>query len=53
MAERILIVEDDPTLRRLLHDNLVFEGYRVDRSLMGSRRSVPCVHRRRTWCFWI
>ena len=30
MSERILIVEDDPTLRRLLHDNLVFEGYRVD-----------------------
>ena len=30
MAERILIVEDDPTLRRVLCDNLVFEGYRVD-----------------------
>ena len=30
MAERILIVEDDPTLRRVLRDNLVFEGYRVD-----------------------
>ena len=29
-AERILIVEDDPTLRRLLRDNLVFEGYRVE-----------------------
>ena len=27
VAERIIIVEDDPTLRRLLHDNLVFEGY--------------------------
>ena len=30
MSERILIVEDDPTLRRLLCDNLKFEGYRVD-----------------------
>jgi DNA-binding response OmpR family regulator len=30
VAERILIVEDDPTLRRVLRDNLVFEGYRVD-----------------------
>ena len=30
MSERILIVEDDPTLRRLLRDNLIFEGYRVD-----------------------
>ena len=30
MAERILIVEDDPTLRRVLRDNLIFEGYRVD-----------------------
>jgi two-component system, OmpR family, response regulator ResD len=30
VAERILIVEDDPTLRRVLRDNLIFEGYRVD-----------------------
>ena len=30
VAERILIVEDDPTLRRVLRDNLVFEGYRVE-----------------------
>ena len=30
MAERILIVEDDPTLRRVLRDNLIFEGYRVE-----------------------
>lgn len=30
MAERILIVEDDPTLRRVLLDNLTFEGYRVE-----------------------
>lgn len=30
MSERILVVEDDPTLRRVLRDNLVFEGYRVD-----------------------
>ena len=30
MAERILIVEDDPTLRRILLDNLLFEGYRAE-----------------------
>jgi DNA-binding response OmpR family regulator len=30
MSERILVVEDDPTLRRILCDNLTFEGYRVD-----------------------
>jgi DNA-binding response OmpR family regulator len=30
VSDRILIVEDDPTLRRLLCDNLKFEGYRVD-----------------------
>ena len=30
MAERILIVEDDPTLRRVLLDNLTFEGYRAE-----------------------
>ncbi len=30
VAERILIVEDDPTLRRVLRDNLIFEGYRVE-----------------------
>jgi two-component system response regulator VicR len=29
-AERILIVEDDPTLRRVLRDNLIFEGFEVD-----------------------
>ena len=30
MNERILIVEDDPTLRRVLLDNVLFEGYRAD-----------------------
>ena len=30
MSERILIVEDDPTLRRILLDNLLFEGYRAE-----------------------
>jgi DNA-binding response OmpR family regulator len=30
VSERILIVEDDPTLRRVLRDNLIFEGYRVE-----------------------
>jgi len=30
MAERILLVEDDPVFRSVLEDNLVYEGYRVD-----------------------
>ena len=30
VSERILIVEDDPTLRRVLRDNMIFEGYRVE-----------------------
>ena len=30
MAERILLVEDDPVFRSLVEDNLLFEGYRVD-----------------------
>ena len=30
MSERILVVEDDPTLRRILLDNLIFEGYRAE-----------------------
>ena len=30
MAERILLVEDDPVFRSVLEDNLIFEGYRVD-----------------------
>jgi DNA-binding response OmpR family regulator len=30
MAYRILVVEDDPTLRLVLRDNLQSEGYRVD-----------------------
>jgi DNA-binding response OmpR family regulator len=29
MQKRILIVEDDPVLTRVLHDNLVFEGFAV------------------------
>jgi DNA-binding response OmpR family regulator len=30
VSERILVVEDDPTLRRILLDNLIFEGYRAE-----------------------
>jgi DNA-binding response OmpR family regulator len=30
MTKRILIVEDDPSLVRLLRDNLVYEGFAVD-----------------------
>jgi DNA-binding response OmpR family regulator len=30
VAQRILIVEDDPIFRSVLHDNLSFEGYQVD-----------------------
>jgi two-component system, OmpR family, alkaline phosphatase synthesis response regulator PhoP len=47
VSERILIVEDDPTLRRVLCDNLVFEGYRVDAvadgaaALSHARASAP------------
>ncbi len=28
-ARRVLVVEDDPVLSRVLHDNLVFEGFQV------------------------
>jgi DNA-binding response OmpR family regulator len=47
VSERILVVEDDPTLRRVLRDNLVFEGYRVDAvadgasALSHARASAP------------
>jgi DNA-binding response OmpR family regulator len=30
MAERILIVEDDPIFRSVIEDNLIYEGYHVD-----------------------
>jgi DNA-binding response OmpR family regulator len=30
MAERILVVEDDPIFRSIIEDNLISEGYRVD-----------------------
>ena len=39
MAERILIVEDDPTLRRVLCDNLVFLRY-VEVDGVGVTRRV-------------
>jgi DNA-binding response OmpR family regulator len=36
MAYRILVVEDDPTLRLVLRDNLQSEGYRVDVAADGA-----------------
>ena len=30
MPRRVLVVEDDPTLRRVIQDNLVSEGYDVE-----------------------
>lgn len=47
MAERILLVEDDPVFRSVIEDNLVCEGYRVDAvgdgnaALAQSRSSTP------------
>ena len=47
MAHRILIIEDDPTLRLVLRDNLQSEGYRVDVAADGAaavgraRAAVP------------
>ena len=36
MAHRILVVEDDPTLRLVLRDNLQSEGYQVDVAADGA-----------------
>ena len=36
MAHRILVVEDDPTLRLVLRDNLQSEGYKVDVAADGA-----------------
>ncbi len=46
MSKRLLIVEDDPSLVRLLRDNLVYEGFAVDCVSDGTQaveiaRSVP------------
>jgi DNA-binding response OmpR family regulator len=47
MAYRILVVEDDPTLRLVLQDNLTAEGYAVDVAATGgtankrTQTSVP------------
>src|SRR6266852_2844493 len=30
MAHRVLVVEDDPTLRLVIQDNLISEGYEID-----------------------
>jgi DNA-binding response OmpR family regulator len=37
MAHRVLIVEDDPTLRLVIQDNLGSEGYHVDVAADGTR----------------
>jgi two-component system, OmpR family, response regulator VicR len=37
MSHKILIVEDDPTLRLVIRDNLESEGYRVDVAEDGAR----------------
>ena len=51
LAERILIVEDDPTLRRVLRDNLIFKGYRVDAVSDGSWAiSYVRASTRPIWC---
>jgi DNA-binding response OmpR family regulator len=42
VSERILIVEDDPTLRRVLRDNLIFEGYRVE-AVSDGKSAISCV----------
>jgi DNA-binding response OmpR family regulator len=44
MAHRILVVEDDPTLRLVLRDNLQSEGYEVDVAADG----VSAISRART-----
>jgi len=36
MAHRVLVVEDDPTLRLVIQDNLESEGYQVDVSADGA-----------------
>ena len=36
MKKRILIVEDDPALSRVLRDNLLFEGFEVESIADGS-----------------
>ena len=36
MAHRILVVEDDPTLRLVIQDNLGSEGYQVDAAAEGA-----------------
>ena len=47
MPHRILVVEDDPTLRLVLRDNLQSEGYEVDVAADGAgavsraRASIP------------
>ena len=47
MTHRILVVEDDPTLRLVLRDNLQSEGYQVDvapdgaRAMKCARTAIP------------
>ncbi len=53
MAERILIVEDDPTLRRILLDNLIFEGYRAEAVADGQAAINYVRSSARIWSCWI
>jgi DNA-binding response OmpR family regulator len=44
MAKRVLVVEDDPTIARVLEDNLVYEGFTVECAADG-RQAVEKVAR--------
>jgi len=44
--EAVLIVEDDPTMRRALKDNLEFQGYRVDTAADGEEGLNAALDRR-------
>ena len=44
MSQRILLVEDDPSIARLVHDNLVFEGFEVDHVADGKQAVARARH---------
>ena len=41
MSERILVIEDDPAILKLLRRGLAYEGYLVDTAVDGRIRSKP------------